>query len=71
MACPLGAERDRRTGEWHGALAEQDSWPFGTVDVVLRGPRFTLTLTTPPEGTPMLDELLPAGIDRSHDATTR
>ena len=71
MACSLGAERGRRIGEWHGALAAQDSWPFGTVDVVLRGPRFTLTLTTPPEGTPMLDELLPAGIDRSRGATTR
>ncbi|MEV1295415.1 MerR family transcriptional regulator [Pseudonocardia sp. NPDC049635] len=47
------------------AVAEQRCCPFFTFDLSLRGPRFTLVITTPPEGMPMLDRLFP-GDDPAH-----
>lgn len=48
------------------AVAEQECCPWFTFDIALRGPRFTLTITAPPAGKPMLDELLPSDVDYAH-----
>lgn len=52
------------------AVAEQECCPFFTFDIALRGPRFTLTITAPPEGTPMLDDLLPSSTERADVSTS-
>ena len=41
------------------AVAEQECCPFFGFDIALQGAQFTLTITTPPAGRSMLDELLP------------
>lgn len=47
------------------AVAEQECCPFFSFDIALNGPRFTLTITAPPEGMPMLDELIPGRTEQS------
>ena len=46
------------------AAAEQECCPFFTFDIALRGSQFTLSITAPPEGMSLLDELLPDDSDR-------
>ncbi len=53
------------------AVAEQECCPFFSFDIALRGLRFTLTITAPPEGMPMLEELIPGHTEHASPAKSK
>ena len=53
------------------AADEQRCCPFFSFEISLQHDTFTLTIRTPPEGRPMLDELMSVDPDETGESRTR